>query len=44
MTSKTKYFKIAMRVHAAEFICSTGFQLLNPCFAYIIKCVYMLKF
>ena len=35
MTSKTQYFKIAMRVHAAEFICSTGFQTFKPVF-----CIY----
>ena len=46
MSSKTHKFKNAMRVYAAELICSTGvsgFRLLNPCFAYIINCVYMLK-
>ena len=38
MTSKTHYFKNAMRMYAAELICSTGvsgFQTLKPMF-----CVY----
>ena len=43
MTSKPHLFKNAMLLYAAELICSTGvsgFQTLNPCFAYIIDCVY----
>ena len=35
MTSKTHYFKNAMRLHAAELICSTGvsgFQTFKPVF------------
>ena len=41
------WFKNALRVYVAELICSTGvwgFKFLNSCFAYIISCVYMLKF
>ena len=48
MTSKTHQLKNAMRVYAAELICSTGvswaFRLLNLCFACIINCVDRLKF
>ena len=38
MTSKTHYFKNAMRVYAAELICSTrvsGYQTFKPVF-----CIY----
>ena len=40
MTSKTHWFKNAMRMYAAELICSTGvlgFQIFKLVFTYIIS-------
>ena len=40
MASKTQWFKNAIRLYAAELICSTGlsgFQTFNLCFAYMLR-------